>query len=502
MADAQVYYTLFAFAVAVYVYRWRTYPLRAIPTVGGPSAPIISWWTAVNFLFHGRELMLQGYQKYHGSAFKVSLLDQWMVIVNGPKLVDDLSKRPDDELSFVEGVEEFIQTQFTLGRETLDDPYHIDIIKDKLMRSLVAVVPDVIDELSVAVPEHIPVQGDDWVTINVMDTTLQIVARMSNRVFVGLPICRNQEFLNLAIRFTIDIITDNALAKAFPLSVKIFLGKHMSNARKSIRKAMPYLVPLLRERRAKMEEFGDGWTDKPNDLVQWVLEEAIPRNSDDEAIVGRILLVNFAAIHTSSNSIVHALYDLAANPEYIQPLRDEIAPIVAQEGWTKGSMGRMWKLDSFLRESQRVNGVSLTSVIRKAMVDVTLSDGTFLPKDTLVVAASYPTHQDEHNYPSPAVFDGFRFSRMREAEGEITKHQFVNTSVDYIPFGHGKHACPGRFFAANELKAMLAYIVLNYDMKIAGDGSRPENIYLAVNVIPNPKGEIKFRQRQPVSVSV
>ena len=55
---------------------------------------------------------------------------------------------------------------------------------------------------------------------------------------------------------------------------------------------------------------------------------------------------------------------------------------------------------------------------------------------------------------------------------------------------------PGRFFAANELKAMLAYIVVNYDLKIAEDGERPPNMYIGANVVPSPKGEILFRKRK------
>ena len=58
-------------------------------------------------------------------------------------------------------------------------------------------------------------------------------------------------------------------------------------------------------------------------------------------------------------SVTHVLYHLAASPEYIQPLRDEIDPIVAAEGWTKAGMGRMWKLDSIMRESQRLNGINI-----------------------------------------------------------------------------------------------------------------------------------------------
>ena len=77
---------------------------------------------------------------------------------------------------------------------------------------------------------------------------------------------------------------------------------------------------------------------------------------------------------------------------------------------------------------------------RKAMKDVTLSDGTFIPKGTLVVAAAYPMHHDDSNYVDASVFDPFRFARMCEEEGQGTKHQFVHTSTKYIPFGHGKHA--------------------------------------------------------------
>ena len=58
---------------------------------------------------------------------------------------------------------------------------------------------------------------------------------------------------------------------------------------------------------------------------------------------------------------------------------------------------------------------------------------------------------------------------------------------------------PGRFFAANELKAMLAYIVVHYDLKVTGadPAARPPNVYFANTVLPNPKGQVLFRKRQP-----
>lgn len=75
------------------------------------------------------------------------------------------------------------------------------------------------------------------------------------------------------------------------------------------------------------------------------------------------------------------------------------------------------------------------------MKDLTLRDGTFLPEGTALLATSYDIHHDGDIYENPEVFDPFRFSRMRGDSGEErVKHQLVNTSVEYMPFGHGKHA--------------------------------------------------------------
>jgi len=58
-----------------------------------------------------------------------------------------------------------------------------------------------------------------------------------------------------------------------------------------------------------------------------------------------------------------AIYDLATYPEYVQPLRDEIQQVIDEDGQDvdgdgivrlkKSSMPKLWKLDSFIKESQR-----------------------------------------------------------------------------------------------------------------------------------------------------
>ena len=60
-----------------------------------------------------------------------------------------------------------------------------------------------------------------------------------------------------------------------------------------------------------------------------------------------------------------AIFDLAARREYIQPLRDEIQQVIDEDGedaddegflkLKKMSMPKLRKLDSFLKESQRLS---------------------------------------------------------------------------------------------------------------------------------------------------
>jgi hypothetical protein len=52
------------------------------------------------------------------------------------------------------------------------------------------------------------------------------------------------------------------------------------------------------------------------------------------------------------------LYRLLAHPEYLEPLREEVNAVIKEEGWTKAGVDKMYKMDSFLRETLRFDGIS------------------------------------------------------------------------------------------------------------------------------------------------
>jgi len=54
---------------------------------------------------------------------------------------------------------------------------------------------------------------------------------------------------------------------------------------------------------------------------------------------------------------------------------------------------------------------------------------------------------------------------------------------------------PGRQFAVNEIKLMLAFTILRYDVKTS-DGKRPEDFKMNWFLMPNQKAELVFRRRK------
>ena len=81
------------------------------------------------------------------------------------------------------------------------------------------------------------------------------------------------------------------------------------------------------------------------------------------------------------------------------------------------------------------------AVSRLALRPFTFSNGVTVPAGTLVSIPASTTHTDERIYPNPDEFDGFRFSKLRESEGDTTvsRHQTVSTSAEHLAFGIGRH---------------------------------------------------------------
>lgn len=136
---------------------------------------------------------------------------------------------------------------------------------------------------------------------------------------------------------------------------------------------------------------------------------------------------------------------------------------------------------------------------RLVLEDITLSDGVHLPKGS-VIGVSGDRMWDAAVHSDPTKFDGYRFYRMRSSatSNGSTNNQahLVSTSVDHLAFGHGKHACAGRFFVAHETKIALSHLLLKYDWKIAPSSAGTKPVEFGLVLAADPKARISIRGRK------
>lgn len=109
---------------------------------------------------------------------------------------------------------------------------------------------------------------------------------------------------------------------------------------------------------------------------------------------------------------------------------------------------------------------------------------------------SYSILQDPSIVDNPGEFDGFRYKKIRQDPKQANRHQYATTDCNNIHFGHGKYACPGRFFASHAVKMIVGQLILDYDFKFPEGQGRPRNLFMDENVYPDPSARLLIRKRQ------
>ncbi len=132
---------------------------------------------------------------------------------------------------------------------------------------------------------------------------------------------------------------------------------------------------------------------------------------------------------------------------------------------------------------------------------VTIAFGNpFLPKSD--VSYKPLTNPDQ---PPLTQFYPWRYSDLRKIPGEENNHQFVSADANNLSFGYGRHACPGRFFASNEIKVLIVELLRRYDLGLGPNGegeregySRPRTLEMGFAYCADPKAKVHFRSREGV----
>ena len=290
--------------------------------------------------------------------FKIRRNDAEVLIIPR-KHVDELRDMPETKLSAMDAHIKNMVAHYTIGNVSLvrDSDLHRRTLQKKLTPALGTLIPSLKDELNYAMQVEIPSCDKDWAGVHINDVTIGIVARISARVFVGPDLCRDTKWLHTSIHFTKSLGMTRNLLRLFPAALRPVAARLLPSYWRiysNLSAAQRMICPIIRERRAA--EASDPNYEKPNDFLQWMMDEARPGEDHPNDIAHRQLLVSLASIHTTSMQVSHFIYDICSHPEYFEPIREEIVSVLREDGgFKKPTLNKLRKMDSFLKESQRLN---------------------------------------------------------------------------------------------------------------------------------------------------
>ena len=99
-----------------------------------------------------------------------------------------------------------LQLEYTLGISDPFDEYITSFVRSKLARNIAVIFKDVREELVMGMNDLVPIHEDstwqsfeqrgysshspaEWVKVSIQETMQRVICRITNRIFVGAPLC-------------------------------------------------------------------------------------------------------------------------------------------------------------------------------------------------------------------------------------------------------------------------------------------------------------------------
>jgi len=178
----------------------------------------------------------------------------------------------------------------------------------------------------------------------------------------------------------------------------------------------------------------------------------------------------FAGFDTTSTGITFTLYNLSANLDVQESVRQEISNVNDKH---------FEMLEKVVKESFRLFP-PVWSFAHESVNNDTIC-GYHLPAKTLVLISSYALHRHKDFWTNPNHFNPANFD----------KENFKGKTFAYIPFGQGKRMCIGRALADYQIMTIVPFLLRAFSFSTIND-SKP---IINPNIVIKATKPIKLQVR-------
>ncbi|GAD96992.1 cytochrome P450 [Paecilomyces variotii No. 5] len=359
--------------------------------------------------------------------------------------------------------------------------------------------------------EHLPQDPQKLGSINFMRFFVPAIANVTNSLLVGERLAADPEWIRQTCDFAVNRYKSADDVRAWPPYIASLVAPLIPSVRR-LRQSRAYvkkqLTPMYENLRSRGMLSYDGDTNtnekakyrKGTYGYEWLWSGA-PDSVTLEDFSDTMMRTLIASIHTTAKTMSIALVDMLSQPQYLDELREEALQAVQPDGTI--NIDSLVKLDCFLKESQRLTPVFLLTMNRILTQPYTFKvSGLSLPAGSMTTAATAAIATDPDTFGADSnSFDGHRFLRLLESNrASKSSLKMGMATEDSLGFGLGSQACPGRFFAVNQMKLMLSKFLTQWDLTLEKDnikyeGGRPKYEYYDFSVVAPTQFGMKLRKR-------
>ena len=324
-----------------------------------------------------------------------------------------------------------------------------------------SMIPSLQEDIDFAMTKSLSHVTEEWTTVNVWNLAMEVVSITTARLLAGSALSRDDCLNKGILGFSNAAVRAQMLLRILPRVLHPVAG-HLATIpnRRYWKKISRAVMPTIEERVRMMTLQAQGSAEckdyvPSEDYITWVIRFAISENKTAEmhptTISKRLLPVSFASIHTTVLTLHAWICELAsasADQSLLNLFRVEIDQHKPSSGtWTKTALQSLVKIDSSIRESQRLNFPTSTLIEREVIAPEGLSHPEFgwtLPKGSILTAPTQGIQTDMDTFEDPLTYKPLRFFDLREkkaSEGiNSTAYDMVTTSDEHFSFGHGRHS--------------------------------------------------------------
>jgi hypothetical protein len=133
---------------------------------------------------------------------------------------------------------------------------------------------------------------EDWTPIHVYQKMTRIVTLLSGRVFVGRPLSREEEWIDINISYTLFCVQARAAIQAYPACMRDIVAPYLKEVKglwQFKRRGAMLLKPMIDEMLAKEGSeklFREGESDEQGTMMSWILSRTPFERRSDAMLMG------------------------------------------------------------------------------------------------------------------------------------------------------------------------------------------------------------------------